>query len=56
MFLRRVASGEWDAEELAESLMTQPDGAFAQSMDEAIEALRNRLDPPRTKTKWKWKG
>lgn len=51
-FLRRVASGSADPEEMARSLMTEPYGPIAGSMDAAAEAIRNKLDPPRALPKW----
>lgn len=57
MFLRRVASGEWDADALARSLLEEPYGEASVSMDEAITAIRERLDhaPPRRPLP-KWRG
>lgn len=52
VFLRRVAEGSEDPAQLAHDLMTEPYGSAAGSMDAAIAAIRNRLDPPPGLPKW----
>lgn len=52
VFLRRVADGSEDPEQLARDLMTDPYGPVAGSMDAAIEEIRNRLSPPSGLPKW----